>query len=112
MKAALTVILFFAALSGSTSAQEPNQPLHPGVSLFQQGKFSEAVRSLEVAVKSKEHKDEAEIWNYLGLAYLAETETQKGVKAIEKSVKLKGLDAVFRANLAYAHLLAGNFKKA
>lgn len=88
------------------------QQRHPGVALFEQGKYREAIKVLDKATRSSEHKNDAEIWNYLGLAYLASDEPQRSRKPLEKSVSLKPGDSVFRSNLAYSYLLAGNLQKA
>ncbi len=112
MKTALVLFAFFTMLVGSVLGQSPNQSSHPGVLLFQHGKFREAVRSLETAIKAPEHKRDAGMWSYLGFAYLAIAENKKGVNAFEKSVSLNSSGADFRANLAYAHLQNRNLKKA
>lgn len=111
MKSALLHILFVVLFSAFVVGQVPNTR-HPGIALFQQGKFAEAVRSLEVAAKSSQHKSDPEIWSYLGLAYLAAGENKKSQKALEKSVDLRPSDSVFRSNLAYAYLLSRQLKKA
>jgi TonB family protein len=112
MKAALFRLLFVALLSASVVGQVPNTSRHPGIALFQQGKFAEAIRSLEGAAKSGQHKGDPEIWSYLGLAYLAAGDNKKSRKALEKSVDLRPSDPVFRSNLAYAYLLDRQPRKA
>jgi TonB family protein len=112
MKAALLHLLFVALFAALVVGQVPGSSRHPGIALFQQGKFAEAVRSLETAAKSSQHKSDPEIWNYLGLAYLAAGDNKKSRKALEKSVDLAPSDAVFRSNLAYAYLLGRQPKKA
>ena len=91
-------------------AQAPAR--HPGIVLFEQAKFSEAVRSLENASKSKQHRSDADIWNYLGLAYLAKDKIKNARKAFEQSVKLNPTSSAARGNLAYAYLLSREVNKA
>ena len=105
----LTPFLIFV-LAANLLAQ--SQTRHPGIVLFEQAKFADAVRSLEIASKSKEHKADAEIWNYLGLAYMATDAWKKGRSAFEKSVKLNPSNSIFRANAAYAYAITGQIKKA
>ena len=105
-------LIFSLSVIFSVNVWSQSQPRHPGIVLFEQAKFTEAVRSLEIASKSKEHKTDAEIWNYLGLSYLAKDEAKKGRKAFERSVQLGPGNPVFWANLAYAYLKTGQVKKA
>lgn len=112
MKLSLILFLILGSISGATLGQSARQPSHPGILLFQQGKFAEAVRSLEVATKASQFKNDAEIWNSLGLAYIATGEYKKSRKPIEKSVELRPSDADLRANLAYSYLVNRQLKKA
>lgn len=112
MKSLLIIFLALGCLVSNTLGQAPSPSGHPGILLFQQGKFAEAARLFEIASKSTQYKNDAEIWSYMGLAYLSLGDTKKSVKTLEKSVALNGSDADFRANLAYAHLMNGDAKKA
>jgi len=81
-----------------------------GIEFFKQGKNKEAVAALEKA--SNEAKSDAEVLNYLGLAYVKSKDLKKAVKAHEKAVALSPQSAVYRANLAYAYLLSSKLNKA
>ncbi|MCY7376507.1 MAG: tetratricopeptide repeat protein [Pyrinomonadaceae bacterium] len=81
-----------------------------GIKLYQEGKNKEAVAVLEKA--SRQTKDDAEIWNALGLAYIKEDALKKAIKAFEKAVNLNPQDATYYTNLAYTYLLAGKLDKA
>lgn len=67
---------------------------------------------MEIASKSAEHRSDPEIWNYLGLAYMARDQIKKSRKAFEQSVDLAPQSSVFRGNLAYAYLLNRQPEKA
>ncbi|HEX6123756.1 MAG TPA: tetratricopeptide repeat protein [Pyrinomonadaceae bacterium] len=108
MKPAIVLFLCFA---GAALGQAPGPSTHPGIVLYGQAKYSEAIRSLEIATKSNEHKTDADIWNYLGLAYFAKGELKKSYKAFEKSVDLSPSSSIFRANLADAYLATGAGEK-
>ena len=112
MNAALAFIITTCLFAVCICAQTPVPSRHPGIALYEQAKFSEAIISLEAAGKSKEHKSDANVWNYLGLAYLAKDSVKKGRKAFEKSVELAPTNSVFRANLAYAYIVERQTKKA
>ncbi len=112
MKSLLVAFLILASLANQISGQSPLQQSHPGILLLQQGKFSEAVQSLEAATKANQHKNDAEIWNFLGLAYLGNGNHKEARKALEKSVALSPSDATFRSNLAYAYLTNQQLRKA
>lgn len=87
-------------------------PAHPGIVLYQEGKNAEAVRSLEIAVKTKEFEKNAEVWNYLGLSYTKSPDFGRARKAFEKAVKLTPKSSVYRSNLAYVHLMSRQYGKA
>lgn len=81
-----------------------------GMELYRQGKDSEAINLLKSA--SKTNKKDAEIWNYLGLAYINTDKFKDARKSLEKAVKFSPQSAVYRTNLAYACLLDRKINKA
>jgi TonB family protein len=99
----------FLFLVAATPAQTSRAP---GVDLFEQGKFPQAIVALEVSVKTDEFKSDGYTWNVLGLAYYAESQIKKSRKAFEKSVSLNPNSAVFRVNLGYAYLAGREIDKA
>ena len=85
---------------------------HPGIALFKQGKNGEAVRELNAAVKLKEYKTDATVWNTLGLALVQTEDYKKAKGAFEKAVKLEPASSAFRTNLAWAYLVLRDTNKA
>lgn len=83
-----------------------------GIELYKKGRFTEAAVFLERASKQKEYKNDAEVWNYIGLSYVNQNKAKNGRKAFEKAVKYAPQNSRYRTNLAYAHLLTRNAKKA
>ncbi len=112
MNRLVTSLSLIVLLMAGGFAQAPPESQHPGVTLFQQRKYVEAVRAFEIAIKSTEFRSDAETWNYLGLSYLATNELKKSRKAFEKSVSLSPANAVFLSNLSYAYLMARQGSKA
>jgi TonB family protein len=112
MNRLVTVFSLIVLLTAGGFGQAPAKEQHPGVTLFQQRKYSDAVRALEIAVKTPEFRSDAETWNYLGLSYLATNELKKGRKAFEKSVSLSPSNSIFLSNLSYAYLMARQSSKA
>ena len=84
--------------------------INKGVELYQQGKFKEAVKIFEQA--SKKNKTEAQIWNYLGLAFMKLEDFKKAGKAFENAVKYEAGNDVYHTNLAYAYFLNNKLDKA
>lgn len=107
MKLAIQILTSIILCAGIALAQSPASKPHPGVVLFEQAKFDEAIASLEKATKSPEYATDPEIWNYLGLAYMANNEPRKSRKAFEKSVELNPSSSVYQGNLGYALLVSG-----
>jgi len=57
------------------------------------------------------HRDNADVWNYLGLAYVQAGDSKDARKAFQKAVGLQPSDPTFRVNLAMALLLGGQIDK-
>lgn len=95
------IIIFFFAFSifafGQTNREE-------GISLYKQAKYREAAKIFKKI--SKVNKKDAEIWNYLGLAYFNNEEYKDARKAFIKAVKLSSQNSSYRVNLAYAYLFS------
>lgn len=106
----LNYSLFIALTVSTVFAQADFK--HRGAQLYEEGKFAEAIDILDSARKSSAYKSNAEIWNYLGLAYLEVSEPKKAVKAFEKTVKLNAANSIYRTNLAYAYLMNRQRSKA
>ena len=64
-KSFLFFLLFLSCINFTFAQTEREK----GIELFKQGKNKEAVAALEKASKRKETKTDAEVWNFLGLAY-------------------------------------------
>ena len=78
-----------------------------GIELYKQGKYSEAIEALKKAGKQKETKNDAEVWNILGLAYIKDNEIKEARKSFDKAVELDIQNSDYRSNLAYAYFLEG-----
>ncbi len=100
----IAYVLSFAVFAFAQTDREKE------IELYQQGKNKEAVSVLEKA--SKQNKSDAQIWNFLGLAYTKEEELKKAVKAFEKAVSFEPQNANYRTNLAYAYFLNNKLDKA
>jgi TonB family protein len=112
MKTLYKIALFFILLisAGNIFAQPGER--ERGVGFYGQGKYSEAISIFQRLTKQKETKNDAEIWNYLGLAYLENKEYKNARKVLEKAVKLNPQSSPIRANLAYAYLLTRKINQA
>lgn len=103
----LTAVILSAALNLFAQTEREK-----GIEFFKNGNYSEAIRYLDQASKQKAYKNDAEIWNYIGLSYINQNKEKDGRKAFEKAVKYAPQSSVYRANLAYAHLLNRKMDKA
>lgn len=88
------------------------QSVHPGIELYKSANYVSAIGALKSAVGTKEFKANGEMWNYLGLAYMATKDNKRAVKSFEKAAKLDAAKGVYRTNLAHAHFALGKYKKA
>ena len=83
-----------------------------GIELYKKGNTVEAIQILEILSKNKEGKNDGEVWNYLGLAYLNESKNKDARSSFEKAIKLNPQSSAFHSNLAYAFLLERKVNKA
>lgn len=103
-------VLCFALISSFASFTFAQTEREQGIELFKQGKNQEAVAALERA--SRQTKTDAEVWNYLGLAYMKDEAYKKATKAFEKAASINAQNATYHTNLAYAYFLNNKLDKA
>jgi Flp pilus assembly protein TadD len=105
----LLCLALFLSFAGFAFAQSEREK---GIELYKKENYKEAINVLQKASKQKETKTDAEVWNYLGLAYLKNNDTKKAIKALEKAVNFNASNATYQTNLAYAYLLGYKINKA
>lgn len=103
---ALAFVLFIVS---QVPAQESDRDR--GIKLYQQGNYVAAVSVLSKVSKQKEFASDAEVLNFLGLAYLNTDDSKKARKTLEKAVKLQPQNSIYRSNLAYVYLSVGQIDK-
>lgn len=108
----LSTLLLSTALFASPAIGQALPQKHPGISLYEAGKFADAAASLESAVRTREFKTNAELWNYLGQAQVKLGNYEDATKSLKKAVKLDALSSTFRSNLARSYFLDGDSKRA
>ena len=59
------ILVIFAAFALSTTIYAQPETRHPGIVLYEQGKYKEAVDSLKSAVSKDANKTNAAMWSYL-----------------------------------------------
>lgn len=101
-----TLIFLFVSIVFAQTEREK------GIELYKQGKNKEAVAVLLKASKQKETKADAEVWNYLGLAYINASDAKKAIKALEKAADFNPQNAIYQKNLAYSYFLGNKLDKA
>lgn len=97
------LILLFSILLTSTFSALAQNSREEAIALYKQEKYKEAISSLKNVLKNNEN--DAEILNYLGLAYLNSDDYKEAQKFLEKAVKTNPQNSSFRSNLAYSYLL-------
>lgn len=98
----LLILSTVFSLTANLSAQQDAR--HPGIILYEQGKYKEAVDSLKSAVSKDPNKTNATLWSYLGLSQVEKGDGKNGVKSLEKATALDPSDLSFRVNLSYAYV--------
>lgn len=112
MKINRNINLFFLVILAFRAVHAQESPRDRGIALYKQGDTDQAIKLLEAESGGAAGGSDAEVWNYLGLAYLKKQEIKKGRLALEKAVKLDSDNVSYRSFLAYAYLLEKQEKKA
>ena len=102
----ISLIIILASVAFSQTAE------HHGISLYKQGQYAAAASRLELALKDKVFKTNAELWNYLGLARLGIDDPKAARKALEKAVELAPSNSDYHANLSIAWIRLGKMNRA
>lgn len=108
MKTLLQTLILFSVLSFTAFAQQSAR--ERGLEFYKQAKYSEAIQIFQTLVK--QDKQDAEIWNALGLSYLNVIELKKSRKALATAVKINPQNSNYRTNLAFVHLVSNKIKQA
>lgn len=106
------IILLMSAGAVSAQVQDFKSLRQDGIELYQKGEFRDAMSTLVRAGKFKDAEKDAELWNYLGLAYLEMDKEKDALKSLEKAAKLAPTKAVYRSNLAFVYLMGRKINKA
>ncbi len=105
MKAILLILAISISVFGQTSE------LDRAIELYRNGSFASAIVVLERLSKS-DLKNDARVWNYIGLAYMKIDDLKSAQKALEKAVKLAPNDTTILTNYGFVLLLGNNPGKA
>lgn len=100
-KIALILLAVFSLTAISRAQQDAR---HPGIILYEQGKYKEAVDSLKSVVSKDPNKTNALLWSYLGLSQTEKGDGKNAVKSLEKATALEPSNLSVRVNLSYAYL--------
>ncbi|HLK04453.1 MAG TPA: tetratricopeptide repeat protein [Candidatus Acidoferrum sp.] len=100
----LPVFLWLSTLATGQDSQNKDELFRSAVSLYESGKYAEAVAPLEKLVK--EVPETFEVQELLGLVYAAQSEDAKANAHLAKAVRLNPRSVEARSNLAanYARL--------
>ena len=107
-------LLFSIALTliGSAALTAQQNALEGAKQNYKQAKYDEVIAVLTPPSRSKDLKNNAEVWNYLGLAQFEKNNTKAARKSFEKAVMLAPSDDAYHVNLAYVYLLERKINKA
>jgi TonB family protein len=108
----ILLFLTIVILSLAIFSQQPQQTEHPGIELYLAGKYPDAIQVLNAAVKQPEWKSNARIWNFLGLAYIAERNFKSARKAAQTATMLEPGNSIYRTNLSYVRLMTRDLDEA
>ena len=108
--AASIAILLLMAVAKGQERQNKDELFQSAVSLYEAGKYAEAVGPLEKLVK--EAPETFEVQELLGLVYAAQAEDAKANKHLAKAVRLEPGSAEARSNLAASYARLGKMELA
>jgi len=105
MKYSQTTAAFIVVLLLVLCCYGQSNPRDVAIRHYIDGRNPEAVQSLKELIKQAKYSNDAELIEYLGLAYLRTSENKDARKMLEEAVKLDPSNGTYRANLAYSYLL-------
>jgi TonB family protein len=100
----LLAVGLIVLIPADVSPQAGPEP-HPAMKLCNAGKFNDALVGVQTAVRTKEYKGDAKLWNCLGLALYQNDDDKAARKAFEQAVRLEPGYVTYRLNLAHLHLM-------
>lgn len=111
----LCVCLLFAGIRTKARAQQSASQALPdahtqGVELFRRGDNEGAIKALRAV--TKQHKDDAEAWHYLGLALVKRNKIKDAQKAFTAATALRPQYTPTLTALAYIFILQGKLIEA
>lgn len=105
MNSSRTTAAFIVVLLSALCCYAQSNPRDAAIRHYVEGRNPEAIESLKGLIKQAKYSNDAELIEYLGLAYLKTPDNKDARKMLEKAVKLEPSNATYRANLAYGFLL-------
>jgi len=112
IRCSLFVLATLFLTAHPTSAQETPLPDIQGVRSFNSGNYKVAIRELRSALKKAPVKNDARVWNILGMAYYESENFKEAIKAYAEAKKIVPSNPTYRTNLASAQLRNGLFIEA
>lgn len=106
-----TILLMAVGLATALYSPAQQVTIQSGIEHYRSSRYSEAVSVFRSLSKSPAHQGNADVWNYLGLAYLQTGDSKDARKAFQKAVGLQPGNPTFRVNLATALLIGGQIDK-
>jgi len=105
------VFLFLnSCTSQRYSFQRSNLHKQIAIIYIKQGRYSDALRELEIAKRI--NKNDPEVYNLFGLIYIGEGEYKKAEKNLKKAIKIDPLFSEAYNNLGSLKMLEGDYKLA
>lgn len=95
-------VLILIFVTAAAIGQDGSELRKAASNEFGAGNYTQAAKLLDQYLRSNSKDDEG--WNMLGVAYLKTGEATEARKAIQKAVKLKPENSLYRVNLAQAYL--------
>jgi len=92
------------------SPATPSQEVRQSIDLIQNNKFAEAIELLQGAVKK--NPEDADAWQYLGVALSRQSKTDEARRAYEQAARLRPDSAAPHTGLAHCFLLSGKIQEA
>src|SRR5437016_3944393 len=93
------LLLLFAA-----PAIWSQQNAQQGIDLYSNGQYRDAIQVLSCEVKQEGNERNAELWNYLGLSYLAVSEYRNAIEPFGKAIDISPVTSAYHSNLAMAYV--------
>ena len=108
-----TLLLFVSSPSFAKQQVAPSNPeREAAIKLLDEGKNTEAIQSFRSYLKNSQHREDAEVWLYLGIAQYRNNQSNNAKESLKQAIKFNPNSDAAHSNYALVLYAIGKIKDA